>query len=163
MSSDYKTYLNESLEFLDNSNVQIGLYSVIILYIIFVIPLLTPDVSHIFNNTFVQIFLLFLIIYISYKDIYLGILLLIAFIMSLHMDLKNMLLFSIPKPKERPTNVPGKILLNTPSNVSKETATPIEIADVPQMEQFEPMGYNDNSYRDTADFSAFDSAVNSSY
>jgi hypothetical protein len=160
-SMDFKTYLNESLEFLDNISVKYALYSFIIIYILFIIPLLTPDVSHIFNNTFVQLIFLFFIIYISFKDIYLGILFLIALLMSLNMDLKNMIVFSFPNknPNQEP---PSSNLIIEPQ---QHDTTIIQPADTNnsfnstqkfELENFEPMGYNDNNYRDIADIQ-FDS------
>lgn len=162
-SSDLKSYMNESLEFLDNNNIRYGLYAFIVFYIIFVIPQLTPDVSHIFNNSMLQIFFLFLIIYISFKDIYLGILLLIALLMSLHADVKNMILFSIPKPVPKNPEIANKILIEPKKNGDAI----VEITDVRQptqqlqqfsqqfqqqfqQQEFEPMSYNDSGYRDFA-------------
>ena len=170
MSSDWKSYVNESLEFLDNQNVKYGLYTFLVLYIIFVIPQLTPDVSHIFNNSMLQLFFLFLIIYISFKDIYLGILLLIALLMSLHADVKNMILFSIPKPSNKPaTDTPNKILIEpSQQQLNRGGASSIEITDVPSQQVImneapEPMGYNDSGYRDVANVSIYNMALESQY
>jgi hypothetical protein len=158
MSSDFQNYVNESLDILDNQTIRIGLYIFLAIYILFVIPTLTPDVSYVFNNPFFQIFAIGLIIYIGVKDIFLAILLLIAYILSLHADIKNMIIFSLDTMKGKKDEVDSEIFLPPASSIGSRNSTIIEVNRPQQPQQvvqpiqqlqMEPMGYNDSFYNNT--------------
>lgn len=82
--SDTGKFVKDSLGFLDNIYVRWFLIILVILYITGLAPLFTYDVIRIFQNPLVKLFFLLFILYIAVKDLPLALLLVIAFVVSMH-------------------------------------------------------------------------------
>lgn len=76
-------FVNNSLNFLEIPSIRLILVVLLILYTTALVPRLTQSLNEIFNNVFVKVLMLLVIVYLGHKDPVLALLVGIAFIMSL--------------------------------------------------------------------------------
>ena len=76
-------FVDNSLNFLEIPSIRLILVVLLILYSTALVPRLTQNLNEIFNNVFVKILMLLVIVYLGHKDPVLALLVGIAFIMSL--------------------------------------------------------------------------------
>ena len=76
-------FVNDSLNFLEIPSIRFILIILLILYTTALVPRLTQSLNEIFNNIFVKILMLLVIVYLGQKDPVLALLVGIAFIMSI--------------------------------------------------------------------------------
>ena len=88
-------FIEESLGFLDNMYVRFILIGLLILYAAGVVPMLTPEVSMIFDNPFVKVIFLLFVVYIAFKDLPLALLLGLVYVLSLQIHYRNTAMYSM--------------------------------------------------------------------
>ncbi len=98
--TDMTKFVEESLSFLDNLYIRTFLIVILILYIAGAVPMLTPEVSSIFNNALVKIIFVLVIIYIGTKDMPLALLLAIAYVLSVQMHTKSLTIMEMAEDME---------------------------------------------------------------
>ena len=76
-------FVDRSLNFLEIPSVRLILIVLLILYSTALVPRLTQNLNDIFNNVFVKIAMLLVIVYLGHKDPVLALLVGIAFVMSI--------------------------------------------------------------------------------
>ena len=76
-------FVDNSLNFLEIPSIRLILVVLLILYSTALVPRLTQNLNEVFNNVFVKILMLLIIVYLGHKDPVLALLVGIAFIMSL--------------------------------------------------------------------------------
>ena len=76
-------FVDRSLNFLEIPTIRLILIVLLILYSSALVPRLTQNLNDIFNNVFVKIIMLLVIVYLGHKDPVLALLVGIAFIMSI--------------------------------------------------------------------------------
>ena len=129
---DTEKFVKESLGLLDNHYVRGAIVILLVLYIAGVIPSLSAEVSAIFNNTWVRVFFILLILYIGVKDPVLALLIAIAYLLSFQMS--NRFDFFAPYPNAFEDDTQG----------SMDDATPQQVIDANQSTQLQMLASREN-------------------
>ena len=80
---EFNIFIDQSLDFLENPVLRLGIVITLILYIICVIPKLNKRANKTFNHTLVKFIMLLVVMYLGVKDPVLALLVAIAYIMTI--------------------------------------------------------------------------------
>lgn len=84
MAEDFDNAINRSLSFLDNKFLSYFIKMLLILYIVLIAHKLPDFMIELLRNNFIRVILLFMVVWMGNKDYTIGLLISIAFIMSMN-------------------------------------------------------------------------------